>query len=138
MKFGDKIKNLRLEKKLSQQALGEMIGKSKRTIINYESGVSYPQDHDVYARLAKALGCDENYIKTEDEEFITNASAQYGTRGASQAQQILQQTAAMFAGGELTDEDKLAFMHEIQSLYFDSKDRAKKFTPKKYQTEDAT
>ena len=44
----------------------------------------------------------------------------------------------MFAGGELTDEDKLAFMHEIQSLYFDSKDRAKKFTPKKFQTEDAT
>lgn len=138
MKFGDKIKELRLEKKLSQKTLGEMIGVSKRTIINYESGMSYPQDHDVYARLAKALDCDENYIKTEDEEFITSASAQYGKRGAVQAQQILEQTAAMFAGGELSDEDKMAFLHEIQSLYFDSKERAKKFTPKKYQTEDAT
>lgn len=137
MKFGDKIKNLRTEKKMSQQTLGELIGVSYRTIQNYESGVSYPKSHEVYAKLANALGCDENYIKTEDEEFITNASAQYGTRGATQAQQILEQTAAMFAGGELSDEDKLAFMHEIQSLYFDSKDRAKKFTPKKYQTEDA-
>lgn len=137
MKFGNKIKNLRTEKKLSQQALGEMIGVSTRTIQNYEAGVSYPKAHELYAKLANALGCDENYIKTEDEEFITNASSQYGTRGASQAQQILQQTAAMFAGGELTDEDKLAFMHEIQSLYFDSKDRAKKFTPKKFQTDDA-
>lgn len=138
MKFGDKIKNLRVEKKLSQQALGELIGVSARTIQNYESGVSYPKAHEIYAKLANALGCNENYIKTEDEEFITNASAQYGTSGTSQAQQILEQTAAMFAGGELTDEDKLAFMHEIQSLYFDSKDRAKKFTPKKFQIEDAT
>ena len=138
MKFGDKIKNLRVDKKLSQQALGELIGVSARTIQNYESGVSYPKAHEIYSKLANALGCNENYIKTEDEEFITNASAQYGTRGASQAQQILEQTAALFAGGELSDEDKLAFMHEIQSLYFDSKDRAKKFTPKKFQTEDAT
>ena len=81
------------------------------------------------------MGCDENYLKTENEEFITTASEQYGLRGASQAQQILDQTAAMFAGGELSDEDKMAFIHEIQSLYFDSKERAKKFTPKKYQTD---
>ena len=33
---------------------------------------------------------------------------------------------------ELSDEDKTAFMDEIQSLYLDSKRRAKKFTPKKY------
>ena len=38
----------------------------------------------------------------------------------------------MFAGGSLTDEDKIAFMDEIQRLYLESKRRAKKFTPKKY------
>ena len=69
MKFGDKIKNLRVEKKLSQQALGELIGVSARTIQNYESGVSYPKTHEIYAKLANALGCNENYIKTEDEEL---------------------------------------------------------------------
>lgn len=41
----------------------------------------------------------------------------------------------MFAGGELSDEDKTAFMDEIQMLYLDSKKRAKKFTPKKYLNE---
>ena len=50
----------------------------------------------------------------------------------NQAQQIIEQAAAMFAGGELSDEDKTAFMDEIQMLYLDSKKRAKKFTPKKY------
>lgn len=136
MKFGDKIKALRKNKNLTQEALGNMIGVSKRTIINYEKGTSYPQDHEIYAKLASALECDENYIKTENENFITTAFAQYGTRGAAQAQQILDQTAAMFAGGDLSDEDKMAFLHEIQSLYFDSKKRSKKFTPKKYQKND--
>ena len=61
-----------------------------------------------------------------------------GSRGARQAQQILEQAAAMFAGGELTDEDKTAFMDEIQTLYLDSKKRAKKFTPKKYLPKEST
>ena len=116
MKFGDKIKALRKSKNLTQEALGQMIGVSKRTIINYEKGTSYPQDHEIYAKLASALECDENYIKTENENFITTAFTQYGTRGAAQAQQILDQTAAMFAGGDLSDEDKMAFLHEIQSF----------------------
>ena len=64
-------------------------------------------------------------IKVQDADVFPN-------RGAKQAQQILEQAAAMFAGGSLTDEDKIAFMDEIQSLYLDSKRRAKKFTPKKY------
>ena len=49
---------------------------------------------------------------------------------------IIAQTAAMFAGGGLSDEDKTAFMDEIQTLYLDSKKRAKKYTPKKYLKED--
>lgn len=138
MKFGDKIKELRKNKHLTQEALGNMIGVSKRTIINYEKGTSYPQDHEIYAKLASALECDENYIKTENETFITTAAfTQYGTRGIAQAQKILDQIAAMFAGGDLTDEDKIAFLHEIQSLYFDSKERSKKFIPKKYQKNSA-
>ena len=69
---------------------------------------------------------------TEEETFVTEAAEQYGLRGERQAQRIIEQTAALFAGGELTDEDKTAFMDEIQMLYLDSKERAKKFTPKKY------
>ena len=65
-------------------------------------------------------------------EVQIKTSEQFGSRGAKQAQQILEQAAAMFAGGTLTDEDKTAFMDEIQSLYLDSKRRAKKYTPKKY------
>ena len=75
---------------------------------------------------------------TDEESFISEVSENYGSRGVKQAQAILDQAAAMFAGGDLSDEDQIAFLNEIQTLYLDSIKRAKKYTPKKYLKSDAT
>lgn len=130
--IGEKVKNLRKNKGLNQTQLADAVGVSLRTVRGWEIEGRYPKKHDLYQKLADILNCDISYLMTEEESFITEASEQFGNRGAKQAQQILEQAAAMFAGGELSDEDKTAFMDEIQSLYLDSKRRAKKFTPKKY------
>lgn len=132
MTFGEKIKTLRKSKGMSQSELADQIGVTYRTIRGWEVEGRYPKQSNLYQKLANVFQCDVSYLMSEDEAFITEASEQFGNRGAKQAQQILEQAAAMFAGGELTDEDKTAFMDEIQSLYLDSKKRAKKFTPKKY------
>ena len=132
MTFGEKVKNLRKNRGLNQTQLADAVGVSLRTVRGWEIEGRYPQNHDLYPTPADILSCDISYLMTEEEAFITEASEQFGNRGAKQAQQILEQAAAMFAGGELSDEDKTAFMDEIQSLYLDSKRRAKKFTPKKY------
>ena len=132
MTFGEKIKNLRKSKNLNQTQLANAIGVSLRTIRGWEIEGRYPKQHELYQKLADVLGCDISYLMTEEETFVTEATDQYGSRGAKQAQQILEQAAAMFAGGELSDDDKTAFMDEIQMLYLDSKKRAKKFTPKRY------
>lgn len=132
MTFGEKVKILRKTKKMTQTQLADAIGVGLRTVRSWEKEGRYPKRHDLYQKLAEILGCDISYLMTDDASFITEASEQYGTRGEKQAQQILEQAAAMFAGGDLSDEDKTAFMDEIQMLYLDSKKRAKKFTPKKY------
>ena len=132
MTFGEKVKTLRTTKKMSQAQLAQELGVALRTVSGWENQNRYPKKRELYQNLADILGCDISYLMSEEESFITEASEQYGTRGAKQAQQILEQAAAMFAGGELSDEDKTAFMDEIQMLYLDSKQRAKKFTPKKY------
>ena len=132
MTFGEKVNNLRKNRGLNQTQLADAVGVSLRTVRGWEIEGRYPKKHDLYQKLADILSCDISYLMTEEEAFITEASEQFGNRGAKQAQQILEQAAAMFAGGELSDEDKTAFMDEIQSLYLDSKRRAKKFTPKKY------
>ena len=132
MTFGEKVKTLRTTKKMSQAQLAQELGVDLRTVSGWENQNRYPKKRELYQNLADILGCDISYLMSEEESFITEVSEQYGSRGAKQAQQILEQAAAMFAGGELSDEDKTAFMDEIQMLYLDSKQRAKKFTPKKY------
>ena len=136
MTFGEKVKTLRKEKGLNQTQLAQAVGVSLRTIRGWEIEGRYPKQHAIYQKLADVLNCDITYLMTEDEAFITQASEQFGNRGAMQALQILEQVNALFAGGELSDEDKTAFMDEVQTLYLDSKKRAKKYTPKKYLKED--
>lgn len=132
MKFGEKVKELRREKGISQTELGKYVGVTLRTVRGWEVEGRYPKKREIYSQLAEVLGCDLSYLLTEEESFITTASELYGSRGAKQAEHILEQTAAMFAGGDLSEDDQIAFLNEIQSLYLDSKKRAKKFTPKKY------
>lgn len=132
MKFGEKVKELRREKGISQTELGKSVGVTLRTVRGWEVEGRYPKKREIYGQLAEVLGCDLSYLLTEEESFITTASELYGSRGAKQAEHILEQTAALFAGGDLSEDDQIAFLNEIQALYLDSKIRAKKFTPKKY------
>ena len=136
MKFGEKVKKLRKDMKLSQNELAAKIGVSTRSVAAYECGTSYPRYKDTYEALATALGVDVNYLRSEDEEFLEDVGREYGSRGQRQASAILSEARQLFAGGELSDDDKLAFLTEMQQLFLDSKQRAKKYTPKKYLHED--
>ena len=76
---------------------------------------------------------DVNYFLTEDEAFLQSVSELYGKRGLDRANALLEETSALFAGGELSVSDKRAFAMEMQAIFLDSKERAKtKYTPKKY------
>ena len=133
MKFGEKLKEQRKKRGLTQENLAKAIGVRRSTIVNYENGASHPQDRNVYFKLAELFNVDVNYFLTEDEEFLTVAAERYGRRGLAQAQSILEETSALFAGGELSEQDQIAFLHEMQAIFLDSKERARaKFTPIKY------
>lgn len=133
MNFAEKVKQLRTARGWSQEELGQKLGKSKRTIISYEKGDSYPRTREVYAKLAEILEVDVNYLLTEEAEFLTDVGEAYGRRGQLQAESILSQTRELFAGGALSERDEIAFLTEMQKIFLDSKQTARaKFTPKKY------
>ena len=48
MKFGEKLKALRLERNLSQKALADLSGITVRTIQNYETTDMLPKRRDTY------------------------------------------------------------------------------------------
>lgn len=133
MKFGEKVKKSRTDAGLSQEDLAKKIGVSLRTITNYEVQNRYPKKREVYAKLAEVLGVDINYLMTEDEDFVVDASAKYGARGAKQAEQLIFEVHGLFAGGELSEADKDGVMKALQQAYWECKEEnVQKYTPKKY------
>ena len=122
MKFGEKLKALRLERNLSQKALADLTGITVRTIQNYETTDMLPKKRDTYDMLAKVLAVDVSELMGESEDFILNAGEQYGSRGARQAQAILDQGNGLYAGGELSEEDMDAFNRALQEAYWEAKE----------------
>ena len=138
MEFGKKIRELRTEKGLSQKELADKLGVTFRTVRGWETEGRYPKKRELYDKIAEVLECKRAFLLNEEDEFYAEVTEKYGSRGLKQAQAILDQATALFAGGELSEQDQLAFVHEIQALYLDSKERAKRFTPKKYLPADSS
>ena len=132
MTFGEKLRESRAKKGMTQSELAKAANLGLNTISNYESGKTYPKKREVYDILAEILEVDVNYLRNENEEFITEASEKYGYRGKQQADQLVQEIGGLFAGGELSEEDQANFIKEMEALFLDAKEEAKKFTPKKY------
>lgn len=122
MKFGEKVKLLRNEKKLSQTELGKLCGLSLRTIRNYEVDGRYPKQREVYSKLAAALGCEVNYLLSEDKEFVLQAQQTYSYKGAKDAEELVARVSALFAGGQLSENDKDAVMRALQEAYWLAKE----------------
>lgn len=133
MKFAEKLKKLRSESQLMQREVAQAIGVTLRTYVSYEQEGRYPRDRTIYTKLAQTFGCDVNYLLTEDEEFVSEAAEKYGRRGKQQAEALVAELSGMFAGGELSEQDKDAVMAALQRAYFDCKLDNQKYASKKHQ-----
>ena len=132
MTFGEKVKELRAQNGLSQEELAAMTGVTVRTVRNWETAGKYPRSRELYSKLAAALDCNVEYLRGEQELFMTMAAEEYGTRGQRQAQAFLDSTRAMFAGGDLSPEDIDMIGKHFMEMFWEAKENAKKYTPKKY------
>ena len=136
--IGDKVRALRLSKKMTMADLART-SLSDRAIRYIETNQRKPSI-DAIKRLSAALGVATNFFmedilfqeEMDKEAFLEQASKKYGSKGKAQAAAILDQTQTLFTGGELSDEDKEMFRNEMMAIFWDSKDKARKFTPKKF------
>lgn len=62
MKMGEKIYNLRMEKGLTLEEVGEKCGVGKSTVRKWENGMIANMRRDKIAKLADALGCSPSYL----------------------------------------------------------------------------
>ncbi len=134
MALGERLKKARKTAGLTQTELAKRVGVTTRSIQFYENESREPKTSAVYVKLAQELGVSTNYFVSENElilaqereEFLERASEKYGSRGKAQAKLILEQTTALFAGGELAEGDLEAFMKAMMDIYFHAKEQSKK------------
>lgn len=123
MLFGEKIRDLRKKNNLSQEELAARLGVTRRSILNYENKSIYPKNSAVIGKMAELFEVSADWLLS-DRGILPEAAAVLESAEEEEKQQvkrIIDNTAALFAGGSLSEEDKLAFVHQIQKIYFDSK-----------------
>ena len=107
--YGERLMRARKEKELSREELGKLCGITGRTIQNYELGHVTPNRIDVSQRLADVLDISVDYL-IYGEKAETELTEE-------DKKEILAHASALFAGGKLSDEEQLAFIYELQTLY---------------------
>lgn len=141
MTFSDKIKRSREVADLTQQELADLVGVSKRTIASYESTNAVARRTTI-VKLARALKVSVRYLSDDEctdpladiekDDYVEEARQRYGASGARDVDALLRDNAALFAGGELSQEEKDAFFEAVMRAYVASKDIASvKFSRKK-------
>ena len=130
MTFSDKIKRSREVVGLTQQELADLVGVSKRTIASYESGGASARRSTI-TKLARELKvsvrffmeeeCTDPLADIEKDDYVEEARRLYGASGARDVDALLRDNAALFAGGELSQEEKDAFCQAVMRADVTSK-----------------
>lgn len=71
--FGEKLKQLRKSRNLTQQELGSKIGLSKAVVSKYEVGLGYPS-FDILIRFARFFGVTTDYLLGLDSNRALDVS----------------------------------------------------------------
>ena len=143
--LAEKISDARYALGISQTELGENVGVSLRSILAYEKGESIPRKN-IILKLAKVLGVSVKYLTDENCEnpiediekdgYIDEVRERYGAKGARDLNTLISENCALFAGGELTSEEKDVFFEALTKAYIACKEEAReKFTPKSKKNE---
>lgn len=133
MTFGEKVRELRKEKGMTQIELANELEISIRAVRGWELENRLPRTADIYVKLAELFGCSLDYLMTDSDAFVTNATQRYGVKGGKQAQELLEEVQGLFSGGNLADEDMDEMMKAIQDAYWIAKEKNRKYTRKEFQ-----
>lgn len=105
--LGKKLKDLRKNKKISQQVIADYFGVTRGTVSNWEIGRREP-DLETLEKLAKFYGVSLNYFQNEDIQ--------------DDILELLARANKIFKNENVKDHDKLKIYEDLMRIYFSSKD----------------
>lgn len=136
MEFADRLKEKRLEANLTQAELAKITGITSRTIQHYELGSHPPRNVEIVTKLANALNTTVDYLLGKTGSYVVAAAEKEGPKAARELDEMVNEIAAQFAGGELSEEAMDGVMAALNRAYWLAKENNKKYTPKKYRKDE--
>jgi transcriptional regulator with XRE-family HTH domain len=120
MTFGQRLKDLRTQKKITQQELGDVIHVSKVSISGYENNNRFP-DTNTLGEIADYFGVTVDYLLGRD---VPNWATQ---EDIIDLEEMLNSNVNMAYGGEnLTEEEKQRVKDVLTGIFWEKiKDRKK-------------
>ena len=131
MKFCERLKDYREKKNITQAELSKLSGISVRMIQKYEAGIARPR-WEASEKLANALEVSVSDLLGQSGMLIADAHEQGGAKAAREVKALVDELVGVFAGGELPQEEREAYMAALTKSYFESSAENKKYTPKKH------
>ncbi|MGL5256097.1 MAG: helix-turn-helix domain-containing protein [Proteocatella sp.] len=120
MSFGEKLRKLRKNSKITQGELASKLNITTRTLINYESGKCYPKQTEIYASIASMFDVSVDYLISDSESDLPH-TYKIGACPLKQAQTLVSELTTLFEHGNLCESDKDAIMKAISSSYWETK-----------------
>ena len=125
MTFGERVRELRKKKRLSQNALAKIAGVSPRTIFGYEAGTTYPRTENRLNRLADALGVSSEALVDGTSSLDSFAFIRADHSHETQARLLTQQAVSLMSGDYLSDAQKDAMAQAIMDAYWESRRKSR-------------
>lgn len=132
MKTGEKIRELRKKCGISQEELAGRIGVSRRSLINYEQGDSFPTKPEVITALAEAFGITTDELLGDAAAESLNVNA--AVKAERSAQELVDAICDVFRGSKLSSEGKDAAMCAISDAYWQAKKKSGSLSPEAFRS----
>ena len=126
MILSEKIKELRLEREMTQEELADRIGVARWSVTQYENGNRIPRKSTV-KKIAAVFGIspeilsnDESELHTDDEiieRYGVSIKEKYGEEARIGFRKMVLNNKPMFAGGLMPEKDRDKFIAAIAETY---------------------
>ena len=131
MGFGERLRQKRIEAKLTQVQLAKMVDVSLRTLQNYEGELRKPSNMVTVQKLANSLDTTTGYLLGAADTLVMEAKERGGSRAARDIKELVNEVSGLFAGGTLSDEAMDGAMRALSEAYWIAKENNRKYAPRK-------
>ncbi len=125
MKMNEKIEIMLGRRRMKKTDFAESIGVTYRAFANYMNGSRTPRAATL-DKMAKELGLTAEFLTNDNEELELTIEERFIKRVCasgvtSEAAQFLSQSRGLFAGNDLSDEDKEYLLKALIDIYEDAR-----------------